>query len=200
MLQAPKPLELSSAKRVGQPGAAPGPQGSGTVQVQTSKSPSGRVLKAGSQGQSYGLGAVGTRGDGQGRGVDRWWAGREVVARGNPEPVPGRDLWDARRFHSRPEAPHPALLSSQWGSPPPPRGWGKKLRTRTEVAALGVPPAPREPRGGRGAHRGLGHVLQGQRREGSLPALLQRAHGSEDGLQDVQQPELVPVGDLWAAE
>lgn len=34
----------------------------------------------------------------------------------------------------------------------------------------------------------------------SLPGLLQEVTGSNDGLQDLEQPELVPVGDLWTAE
>lgn len=59
---------------------------------------------------------------------------------------------------------------------------------------------PDRPEAGGGAHRGLGHVLQGQFHEGLLPGLLQGVAGPDDGLQNVEQPELVPVGDLWAAE
>ena len=50
------------------------------------------------------------------------------------------------------------------------------------------------------AHRGLGHVLQGQLHEGLLPGLLRGLTGSNDSVQDVEEPEVVPGGDLWAAE
>lgn len=50
------------------------------------------------------------------------------------------------------------------------------------------------------AHRGLGHVLQGQLHERFLPGLLQGVAGFNDCLQHVEQPELVPGGDLWGAE
>lgn len=50
------------------------------------------------------------------------------------------------------------------------------------------------------AHRGLGHVLQGQLHECLLPGLLQVVAGSDDCFQDLEQPELVPGGDLWVAE
>lgn len=50
------------------------------------------------------------------------------------------------------------------------------------------------------AHRGLGHVLQGQLYEGFLPGLFQGVNGSNDSLQDMEQPELVPGGDLRVTE
>lgn len=43
-------------------------------------------------------------------------------------------------------------------------------------------------------------MLQGQLHETLLPGLLQEVTGSNDGLQDLEQPESVAVGDLWETE